>query len=273
MSNAKFAKAAADHVYKLPLAGTYSISSLYIEFSQRVTKFGKANSWRLKEFGYGSIVTMLSGSEAVESADKIARGWAYLHKGIPQDKTHISTVDQCYHRWTLLTMPMATVAAKRKLHFGEHLPNVGPYAPSSGKLISFGDIKALTNYFEEDAHHLAALCIEPVQGWAGTIVPPTEYLKVAQELCRKHNVLLICDEIQTGYGPNSKDLSYQHEATLEPDMVIMGNAATGVLISLSYYLISVFMGKKDIMDLVYKNEIHSIFGASPIIVKTYIIIS
>jgi glutamate-1-semialdehyde aminotransferase len=55
------------------------------------------------------------------------------------------------------------------LDFGEHLPNVGPYAPSSGKLISFGDTKALTNYFEEDAHHLAALCIEPVQGWAGYV--------------------------------------------------------------------------------------------------------
>ncbi|KAF4332987.1 ornithine aminotransferase [Fusarium beomiforme] len=247
-SNAKIAKAAAEQVYKLPLAGTYYISPLYTEFAKRVTKVRKVFQNRymlgkltsgIKKFGFDSIVTMLSGSEAVESAVKIARKWAYLHKGIPQDKAHVLT--------------------QRSANFGEHLPNVGPYAPSSGKLIPFGDIKALTGCFEEDAHHLAALCIEPVQGWAGTIVPPPGYLKAAQELCRKHNVLLICDEIQAGYGRTGKDLSYQHEASLDPDMVIMGKAVTG-----GYYPMSVVMGKKHVMDLVQKNEILSTFGASPI---------
>jgi ornithine--oxo-acid transaminase len=71
----------------------------------------------LKKFGFDSIVTMLSGSEAVESAVKIARKWAYKHKGIPQDKAHVLTVDQCYHGLTLSTMPMATIAAERRCHY------------------------------------------------------------------------------------------------------------------------------------------------------------
>ncbi|KAH7002986.1 pyridoxal phosphate-dependent transferase [Fusarium venenatum] len=245
-SNPKIAKAVADQVFKFPLTGTYHISPLYTEFAKRVTQ----------KFGFDSIITMLSGSEAVESAVKIARKWAYLHKGITQDRAHVLTVDQCYHGLTLSTMPMATVAAK---HFGQHLPNLGPYAPTSKKLIPFGNIQALTECFEQDAKNLAAFIVEPVQGWAGTIVPPVGYLKAVQALCRKHNVLLICDEIQAGYGRTGKDLSFQHEPELEPDMVIMGKAVTG-----GYYPMSVVMGKKYVMDLIQKNEILSTFGASPI---------
>ncbi|KIL92338.1 hypothetical protein FAVG1_04748 [Fusarium avenaceum] len=222
-SNPKIAKAAIDQAIKLPLTGTYHISPLYTEFAKRVTK----------KFGFDSIVTMLSGSEAVESAVKIARKWAYKHKGIPQDKAHVLTVDQCYHGLTLSTMPMATIAAD---HFGQHLPNVGPYAPTSGKLVPFGDIEALKECFEQDGHNLAAFIVEPVQGWAGTIVSPPGYLKAAQELCIKHNVLM-----------------------LKPDMVILGKAVTGC-----YYPMSVVMGKKRVMDLIQKNEILSTFGASPI---------
>ncbi|KAI6750470.1 hypothetical protein HG530_014751 [Fusarium avenaceum] len=245
-SNPKIAKAAIDQAIKLPLTGTYHISPLYTEFAKRVTK----------KFGFDSIVTMLSGSEAVESAVKIARKWAYKHKGIPQDKAHVLTVDQCYHGLTLSTMPMATIAAD---HFGQHLPNVGPYAPTSGKLVPFGDIEALKECFEQDGHNLAAFIVEPVQGWAGTIVSPPGYLKAAQELCIKHNVLMVCDEIQAGYGRTGKDLSFQHEPELKPDMVILGKAVTG-----GYYPMSVVMGKKRVMDLIQKNEILSTFGASPI---------
>ncbi|OAQ58535.1 ornithine aminotransferase protein [Pochonia chlamydosporia 170] len=245
-SNPKIAKAVADQVYKMPLSGTYHISLLYTEFAKRVTK----------KFGFDSVVTMLSGSEAVESAVKTARKWAYLRKGIPQDQAHVLTVDQCYHGLTLSTMPMATVCAK---HFGQHLPNVGPYAPTSGKLIPFGDIQALAECFEQDGDKLAAFIVEPVQGWAGTIVPPPGYLKVVQKLCRKHNVLLVCDEIQAGYGRTGKDLSFQQEPELEPDMVTMGKAVTG-----GYYPMSVIMGKSNVMDLIQKSEILSTFAASPI---------
>ncbi|KAF5651414.1 ornithine aminotransferase [Fusarium tjaetaba] len=249
-SHPKIAKAAADQVHKMPLSGTAYISPLYVEFAERLTK----------KFGFDSIATMLSGSEAVESAVKIARKWAYLKKGIPQDQAHVLTVDQCYHGLTLSTMPMATASHK---HFGQHLPNIGPYAPTSGKLVPFGDIEALREVFEDDGERIAALFVEPVQGWAGTIVPPKGYLKGAQELCRKYNVLLVCDEIQAGYGRTGKDLSFHHEPELEPDMVTMAKGITG-----GYYPLSVIMGKKHVMDLVNKNEVLSTFGASPIALAT-----
>ncbi|SCV54246.1 related to ornithine aminotransferase [Fusarium fujikuroi] len=245
-SHPKIAKAAADQVYKMPLSGTAHISPLYVEFAERITK----------KFGFDSIATMLSGSEAVESAVKIARKWAYLKKGIPQDQAHILTVDQCYHGLTLSTMPMATITQK---HFGQHLPNIGPYSPTSGKLVPFGDIDALREVFEQDGERIAAFFVEPVQGWAGTVVPPKGYLKAAQDLCREHNVLLVCDEIQAGYGRTGKDLSFHHEPELEPDMVTMAKGITG-----GYYPMSVIMGKKHVMDLLNKNEILSTFGASPI---------
>ncbi|KAF5963105.1 ornithine aminotransferase [Fusarium bulbicola] len=245
-SHPKIAKAAVDQIYKMPLSGTGHISPLYVEFAERLTN----------KFGFDSIATMLSGSEAVESAVKIARKWAYLKKGIPQDQAHILTVDQCYHGLTLSTMPMATVSQK---HFGQHLPNVGPYAPTSGKLVPFGDIDTLREVFEEDGERLAAFFVEPVQGWAGTVVPPKGYLKDAQDLCRKHNVLLVCDEIQAGYGRTGKDLSFHHEPELEPDMVTLGKGIAG-----GYYPMSVVMGKKHVMDLLNKSEVLSTFGACPI---------
>ena len=129
--------------------------------------------------------------------------------------------------------------------FGQHLPNIGPYAPTSGKLVPFGDIDVLREVFEQDGERIAAFFVEPVQGWAGlvpneqsirvpiadcsirTVVPPKGYLKAAQDLCRKHNVLLVCDEIQAGYGRTGKDLSFHHEPELEPDMVTMAKGITG----------------------------------------------
>nr|RBQ83255.1 hypothetical protein FVER53263_06515 [Fusarium verticillioides] len=138
-------------------------------------------------------------------------------------------------------------------------PNIGSYAPTSGKLIPFGDLRSFEKVFEEDGERIAALFVEPVQGWAGTIVPPKGYLKGAQGLCRKHNVLLIYDEIQAGYGRTGKDLSFHHEPELEPDMVTMAKGITG-----GYYPMSVIMGKKHVMDLLSKNEVLSTFGASPI---------
>ncbi|KAL6922395.1 hypothetical protein FSST1_006421 [Fusarium sambucinum] len=114
-------------------------------------------------------------------------------------------------------------------------------------------------YEENYAQNLAAFIAEPIQGWAGTIVPPDGYLKAVQALYRKHNVLFICVEVQAGYGRTGKDLTFQHEPELEPDMVIIGKAVTG-----GYYPMSIVMGKKHVMDLIQKNEILSTFSTSPI---------
>ncbi|UPK96968.1 hypothetical protein LCI18_007903 [Fusarium solani-melongenae] len=118
----------------------------------------------LKKLGFDSVATMLSGSEAVESAIKIARKWAYTHKQVPANEAWVLTCDQCYHGLTLATMPLATVVAK---NFGQHVPNVGPYAPTSGKLIKYGDTEILAETFKQDGHKIAGFIVEPVQGWAG----------------------------------------------------------------------------------------------------------
>ncbi|KAL6884446.1 pyridoxal phosphate-dependent transferase [Trichoderma evansii] len=245
-SHPKIVKAAADQLYKMPLCGTAYISPIYAEFAQRLTK----------KFGYDAIVTMLSGSEAVESAIKIARKWAYTKKNIPENEAWVITCDQCYHGLTLATMPLATVVAK---NFGEHLPRVGPRAPTGGKLIQYGDLDGLTEVFEKDGQKIAAFIVEPVQGWAGTRFPPKGYLKGVQDLCKKHNVLLIADEVQAGFGRTGKDLSYQHEAGVQPDLVTLGKAVTG-----GFYPMSVVMGKKEVMDCLEKGEILSTFGGCPI---------
>ncbi|KAJ4149679.1 hypothetical protein NW754_001114 [Fusarium falciforme] len=226
-SHPKIVKAAAEQIQKMPL-----------------------------KFGYDSIATMLSGSEAVESAVKIARKWAYTKKGISEGEAWILTTDQCYHGLTLATMPLATVVAK---NFGQHVPNVGPYAPTSGKLIQYGDVEVLEETFKQDGHKIAAFLVEAVQGWAGTRFPPKGYLKAVQELCNKYNILFICDEIQSGYGRTGKDLAYQHEEGVHPDLVTLGKAVTG-----GFYPMSVIMGKKDVMDVLGKNEVLSTFGAAPV---------
>ncbi|KAM5348242.1 hypothetical protein ACJ41O_008066 [Fusarium nematophilum] len=245
-SHPRIAKAAADQMYKMPMLGTAYISPLYAQFADRITK----------KFGFDSIVTMISGSEAVEAALKIARKWAYTKKNIPEDEAWVLTTDQCYHGLTLATMPLSTVVAK---NFGQHVPNVGPFAPTSGKPISYGDVDILSETFKQDGHRIAAFIVEPVQGWAGTRFPPKGYLKAVQDLCKQHNILFICDEIQSGYGRTGKDLAYQHAEGVQPDMVTLGKAVAG-----GFYPMSVVMGKKHVMDVLAKGEVVSTFGASPV---------
>ncbi|KAK7230129.1 hypothetical protein V2G26_002299 [Clonostachys chloroleuca] len=245
-SHPNITKAAVDQIYKMPLSGTAHISPLYAQLAERITK----------KFGFDSIVTMLSGSEAVESAVKIARKWAYTKKNIPENEAWILTTDQCYHGLTLATMPLATVVAK---NFGQHVPKVGPFTPTGDKLIQYGDIDILAETFKQDGHRIAAFLVEAVQGWAGTRFPPKGYLKAVQDLCKEHNILLIFDEVQAGYGRTGKDLSYQHAEGVQPDMVTLGKAVTG-----GFYPMSVVMGKSHVMDVVQKSEILSTFGACPV---------
>jgi ornithine--oxo-acid transaminase len=110
---------------------------------------------------------MCSGSEAVDSAVKIARKWAYVKKGIPTDEAWILTTDRCYHGVTLATMPLSNVIAQ---DYGQHVPKVGPFAPTSGELIEYGAIDVLSKTFEEDGHRIAAFMVEPIQGAAGYFV-------------------------------------------------------------------------------------------------------
>ncbi|KAB2573775.1 Ornithine aminotransferase [Lasiodiplodia theobromae] len=244
-SHPKIVQAVVEQVQKLPLVNTAYINPLYARFADRITK----------KFGFDSITTMLSGSEAVESAIKIARKWAYVKKGIPADEAWVLTTDRCYHGITLATMSLSNVIAD---NFGEHIPHVGPFSPSTQKLIEYGELDVLRETFEQDGHRIAAFMIEPIQGLSGTRIPPSGYLHAVQSLCHAHNILFICDEVQTGFGRTGTDLAYQSEPGVQPDLVTLGKAVTGGM-----YPLSVVMGKAHAMDVLDKYEVAGTFAAAP----------
>ncbi|EWY83105.1 hypothetical protein FOYG_15176 [Fusarium oxysporum NRRL 32931] len=153
-------------------------------------------------------------------------------------------------------MPLATEVIKG---FGQHVPNVGPFAPTIGKLIPYGDLDVLAEVFIQDAHKIAAFLVEPVQGYAGTRFPPKGCLKGVQDLCKQYNILFMCDEVQSGYGRTGKDLAYQHEEDVKPDIVTLGKAVTA-----GFYPMAIIMGKKEVMDVLGKYEVASTFGGSPV---------
>ncbi|KAF9884999.1 hypothetical protein FE257_000822 [Aspergillus nanangensis] len=218
--------------------------------------YGKLATRLSQKFGYDSIASMVTGAEAVDSLIKIARKWAYIKKGIPNDEAIILTTDQCYHGLTLATMCLSNRISQ---NFGKHLPNVGPFNPTTGKVVRFGEVEDLEDALTGASNQIAAVLIEPIQGYAGTRAPPQGYLTAVQTLCKKHNVLFLCDEIQTGFGRTGYDLAYQCEPDVQPDLVALGKALTGGATPMS-----LVMGKSPVMDCIEPGDIVSTFAASPV---------
>src|SRR3990167_8974763 len=174
---------------------------------------------------------MNTGAEAVETALKAARKWAYTVKKVPLDKAEIIACEGNFHGRTITIVGMSSEAQYRN--------GFGPFAKGF-KLILYGDEKALEKAITP---HTAAFIVEPIQGEGGIIVPPSGYLKKCAEICRANNVLLICDEVQTGLGRTGKLLACQHEH-IKPDALILGKALGGGLLPLSMLL-----AKKEVMDV------------------------
>ncbi|KAH8657936.1 pyridoxal phosphate-dependent transferase [Xylariales sp. PMI_506] len=212
---------------------------------------------RLHElFGYDRFVGLTSGGEAADAAVKIARKWGYLKKGIPEGQCYVLTASACYHGVTLSTVSMRSEHQKAD-YYGPFMPQVGPVAPS-GKLIRYGEIDDIREAFEADGDKIAAVMVEPIQGSAGIIVPPAGYLKEIETLCRKHNILFIADEIQSGLGRAGANLAHLRE-DVRPDLVVLGKALAGGM-----YPLSGVMGDSSIMSLIDYYEIGSTMAATPI---------
>ncbi|PVH83616.1 ornithine aminotransferase [Cadophora sp. DSE1049] len=205
-------------------------------------------------FGYDKFVALTSGGEAADAAVKIARKWGYLSKKIPDGKCHILTAASCYHGVTISTV---SLASKKSNYFGPFVPHVGSTSPS-GKVVNFGSIEDLKEAFEADGENIASFMIEPMQGAAGMITPPKGYLKAVESLCKEHNVLFICDEIQCGLGRAGSDLFHLREG-VRPDMVVLGKALSGGM-----YALSGVMGDDRTMGLLDSFEIGSTFAATPV---------
>jgi ornithine--oxo-acid transaminase len=196
--------------------------------------------------GSHKALPMNSGAEAVESALKVARKWAYQVKGVPDGAAEIIVCDGNFHGRTIGIVGFSTDPASRE--------GFGPFAPGF-RLIPYGDAEALEAAITPNT---AAFLVEPIQGEAGVIIPPAGYLKRARELCSRHNVLLILDEIQTGLGRTGKLLAEEHEG-VEADLTLIGKALSG-----GFYPVSAVLSNAEAMSVLHPGEHGSTFGGNPL---------
>lgn len=196
--------------------------------------------------GYEMSLPMNSGAEAVETAIKLARKWAYKTKGIPHYESEIIVADGNFHGRTITIISFSTEEFYKK--------EFGPFTPGF-KTVVYGDLKSLESAITPNT---AAIMLEPIQGEGGVIIPPTGYLQSVQNICQQNNILFIADEIQTGLGRTGKLFACQHE-NVRPDMVIIGKALSG-----GFYPVSAVLTDREIMGLFQSGEHGSTFGGNPL---------
>ncbi|NXD32589.1 OAT aminotransferase, partial [Spelaeornis formosus] len=230
---------------KLTLSSRAFYSSNLGPFARKVTEM----------FGFEMVLPMNTGAEAVETAIKLARKWGYEKKGIAEGKAKVLSVEGNFHGRTIGIISMSTDPESRK-GFGPYLENVGPQWGED--LIRYNNVEDLERVLEKHGKEVAAFLVEPIQGEAGIYVPDDGYLKRVHEVCKKHNVLLICDEIQTGLARTGKMLCYEWDG-IKPDMVILGKALSGGM-----YPVSCVMSSKEVMLCIKPGEHGSTYGGNPL---------
>lgn len=203
-----------------------------------------------KEFsemtGYDMSLPMNSGAEAVETAIKLARKWAYTVKGVARHQAEIIVCAGNFHGRTTTVVSFSTEPLYRD--------DFGPFTP--GFLIApYGDADAIRRLITPNT---AAVMLEPIQGEGGVIIPPAGYLKEVADLCKKNNVLFIADEIQTGLGRTGKLFASDHEG-VRPDVVVVGKALSG-----GFYPVSAVLADKSLLGLFQPGEHGSTFGGNPL---------
>jgi ornithine--oxo-acid transaminase len=196
--------------------------------------------------GYEMSLPMNSGAEAVETAIKLARKWAYRVKGVPRYQAEIITAQGNFHGRTITAVTISTEPSYRE--------DFGPFTPGF-VTVPYGDAQAIEKAITPNT---AAVMVEPIQGEGGVIIPPAGYLRQMAEICRKNNVLLILDEIQTGLGRTGKLFAAQHE-DVRPDVTIIGKALSG-----GFYPVSAVLADKAILGLFTPGEHGSTFGGNPL---------
>ena len=210
-------------------------------------KLGEAEQFMAEFFGYDKVLMMNTGAEANETAIKVARKWGYEKKGIPSNEAVIVVVDGNFHGRTVTiisasTDPVATT-------------NFGPFTPGF-EIVPYNDIPALEKALANP--NVCGFLVEPIQGEAGVYVPEHGYLKKASEICKKNNVILMMDEVQTGIGRTGKMLAADHE-NIKPDMIILGKAVSG-----GAYPVSAVLADNDIMTVLKPGQHGSTYGGNPV---------
>lgn len=210
-------------------------------------KLGIAEKYVCETFGYEKALFMNSGAEANETAIKLARKWGYTKKGIPDNDAVIVAVKKNFHGRTTTIISASTDQSARK--------GFGPFMPGF-ELVDYDNVPALEKALANP--NVCGLWIEPIQGEAGVYVPADGYLKSAETLCKKHNVLLMMDEIQTGIARTGKMLASDHE-NVKADILILGKALSGGVLPISVALTS-----NEIMLVIKPGEHGSTFGGNPL---------
>ncbi len=196
--------------------------------------------------GYDMMLPMNSGAEAVETAIKAARKWGYSVKRVPEDRAHILACHGNFHGRTITAISFSPEENYRD--------GFGPFTPGF-ELIPFGDAAALEAGITP---HTVAFLVEPIQGEGGVVVPPDDYLKQAREICDRHNVLLITDEIQSGLGRTGKLFAAEHSG-IRADIVAIGKALAGGM-----YPVSAVLASREILGLFQPGDHGSTFGGNPL---------
>jgi ornithine--oxo-acid transaminase len=196
--------------------------------------------------GYEMSLPMNSGAEAVETAIKLARKWAYQVKGVPRHQAEIIVCEGNFHGRTTTVISFSSEPLYRD--------DFGPFTPGFVS-VPYGDSAAIERAITPNT---AAVMLEPIQGEAGVIMPPDGYLKQVADICKKNNVLFIADEIQTGLGRTGKLFACDHEG-VRPDIMVIGKALSG-----GFYPVSAALADRPLMGLLTPGEHGSTFGGSPL---------
>lgn len=238
-SHPKIVEALVNQAQKLALTSRAFYNSKLGEYEQKITSL----------FGFDKVLPMNSGAEAVETAVKLARKWSYEIKGISENAAKIIVCENNFHGRTTTIVSFSNDPDANN--------NYGPFTPGFIK-IPYNDLAALEDVLTKDAQNIAAFLVEPIQGEAGVYVPDENFLKNASELCKKHNVLFIADEVQTGIARTGKLIACHHE-DVQPDILILGKALSGGM-----YPVSAVLANNNIMNVIKPGQHGSTFGGNPL---------
>lgn len=209
---------------------------------------GKYEKFATEYFGFDKLLPMNTGAEAVETALKLCRKWAYEVKGISENDAQIIVCENNFHGRTTTIISFSNDPVARK--------NFGPFTNGFIK-IEYNNLVALEKALESTPN-VAGFLVEPIQGEAGVYVPSEGYLTAAKALCEKHNVLFIADEVQTGIARTGQLLAVNHE-DVTPDILILGKALSG-----GAYPVSAVLANDPIMNVIKPGNHGSTFGGNPI---------
>ncbi|MCT4203297.1 ornithine--oxo-acid transaminase [Elizabethkingia anophelis] len=238
-SHHKIVEALVEQASKLALTSRAFYNSKLGEYEQKITSL----------LGFDKVLPMNSGAEAVETAVKLARKWSYEVKGIAENAAKIIVCENNFHGRTTTIVSFSNDPDANQ--------NYGPFTPGFIR-IPYNDIAALEEVLSKEAGNIAAFLVEPIQGEAGVYVPNEGFLKQSSELCKKHNVLFIADEVQTGIARTGKLIACHHE-DVQPDILILGKALSGGM-----YPVSAVLANNNIMDVIKPGQHGSTFGGNPL---------